>query len=134
MPVNVGKTFNLYSTSTENNQKLDRLHCLHQRCFRVGLTGCLVIGWITSGVPCIGGLDGFGEPMATLLSRTAALMFHHLLVSMHTGELFAARNYIKHFTWILMKRKALNLYMICVGSVNHSLLVKIGRASCRERV
>ena len=32
-----------------------------------------------------------GEPMATLLSRTTALMFWHLLVSMNTAELFAPR-------------------------------------------
>src|ERR1700678_1212644 len=31
--------------------------------------------------------------------------------------------YMKHYAWIPMKRKAPNLYMICVGSVNHSLLV-----------
>jgi hypothetical protein len=54
----VGKTFNLYSTSTENNQKLNGLHCPHQRRFHAGLTGRLVIGCITFGVPCIGGLDG----------------------------------------------------------------------------
>jgi hypothetical protein len=31
--------------------------------------------------------------------------------------------YMKHYAWIPMKRKAPNLYMIYVGSVNHSLLV-----------
>jgi hypothetical protein len=31
--------------------------------------------------------------------------------------------YMKHYAWIPMKRKAPNLYMICVGSVNHLLLV-----------
>ena len=30
---------------------------------------------------------------------------------------------MKHYTWIPMKRKAPNLYMFCVGFVNHSLLV-----------
>ena len=31
--------------------------------------------------------------------------------------------YMKHYAWIPMKRKAPNLYMFCVGFVNHSLLV-----------
>ena len=31
--------------------------------------------------------------------------------------------YMKHYAWILMKRKAPNLYMFCVGFVNHLLLV-----------
>ena len=31
--------------------------------------------------------------------------------------------YMKHYAWILMKRKAPNLYMFYVGSVNHSLLI-----------
>ena len=31
--------------------------------------------------------------------------------------------YIKHYVWILMKRKAQNLYMICVSPVNYLLLV-----------
>ena len=31
--------------------------------------------------------------------------------------------YIKHYAWILTKRKAFNLFMICVGSVIHLLLV-----------
>ena len=31
--------------------------------------------------------------------------------------------YIKHYVWILTKRKAQNLYMIYVSSVNYSLLV-----------
>jgi hypothetical protein len=31
--------------------------------------------------------------------------------------------YMKHYAWIPTKRKAPNLYMFCVGSVNHPLLV-----------
>src|ERR1700678_2047543 len=31
--------------------------------------------------------------------------------------------YMKHYTWIPTKRKALNLFMICVGSVIYPLLV-----------
>ena len=31
--------------------------------------------------------------------------------------------YMKHYVWILTKRKAQNLYMICVSPVNYSLLV-----------
>jgi hypothetical protein len=31
--------------------------------------------------------------------------------------------YMKHYAWIPTERKAPNLYMIRVGSINHSLLV-----------
>src|ERR1700678_1496660 len=63
------------------------------------------------------------------LNRSEADAIHtHLLVCLSLQLHSSIKSdyfmiYMKHYAWIRMKRKAPNLYMICVGSVNHSLLV-----------
>ena len=48
----------------------------------------------------------------------------HLSLQLHNSIKFDYYIiYMKHYVWILMKRKAQNLYMICVSPVNYSLLI-----------
>jgi hypothetical protein len=85
-----------------------------------------------SGSPVLSGPIGHTpwNDIATLYSNQseADAIHMHLLVrlspqlhSLIKSDYYTI--YMKHYAWIPTKRKAPNLYMFCVGSVNHSLLV-----------
>src|ERR1700677_981922 len=85
-----------------------------------------------SGQPALSGPIGHTpwKDIATLCSnRSEADAIHpHLLVRLSLQLHSSIKSdcymiYMKHYAWIPMKRKAINLYMICVSSVNHSVWV-----------
>jgi hypothetical protein len=85
-----------------------------------------------SGYPVLSGPTGptpWNDIATRYSNRSEADATHtHLLVHL-SPELHSSIKsdcymiYIKHYAWIPMKKKVPNLCMICVGSVNHSLLV-----------